>query len=61
MKCPLVITPEGKLMHEAHYALDQSLQRFKSWLDSTKLQPTKLIMNQDDWDDIVKWGTGSDQ
>lgn len=61
MKCPLVITPDGKLIAEAHYALGQSIRQMRHWLDKTGLRPTKYFMNQADWDDIVKWGTGSSQ
>lgn len=59
MKQPLVITPEGKLVSDAEFSLRASLRDLRNWLDKTDLRPTKYLMNQTDYDDIMKWTSGS--
>lgn len=54
MQCPVVITPDGKITTKAV----ANLRALKNEIDSWSLQPTRYYMTRQDYDDIVKWGSG---
>lgn len=54
MQCPVVITPDGKITTKAKASLSALAKEIDSW----QLQPTRYFMSQEDFDDIVRWGSG---
>jgi hypothetical protein len=61
MKSPWVITPKGKLIDRAIY--DQQdfrgdLKKAFDELEKYKLREFRIIMNQDDWEDLMKFSQG---
>lgn len=54
MQCPIVITPGGKIASRESASLRALLKEIDSW----PLQVTKYFMSPQDYDDIVKWGSG---
>jgi hypothetical protein len=61
MRTPWVITPRGKLYSRAFY--DQQsfwadLRDIVKIIDSWKINETRMIMSQSEWDDILKYSQG---
>jgi hypothetical protein len=59
MRSPFLISPDdGKLYDRADYerkSLAKSLRKVAGVIASWDLKSSRLIMNQADWDDIVKF------
>jgi hypothetical protein len=57
--CVIVINSEGEigLREDATFGRN-SLKQIQNEIEKWDLQPTRYIMSQQDYDDIVKWGSG---
>lgn len=54
MQCPVVITSDGKITTRAKANLGALFKEIDGW----SLQPTRYFMSEQDFEDIVKWGSG---
>jgi hypothetical protein len=54
----VVITSNNEVMSSSSYMapFSASMKKMYHMLNNSPLRPTTILMNQDDYDDIVKWG-----
>ncbi len=53
---PLIINSKGKLEDNGKSELRDSLRDMLKLMSGWDLQPTRILMNKADYDDIVAWG-----